>query len=111
MQPRKLGLKILLQIACGSRCRIALCEIQCKDCDRRNHQHHRSRQLPAETCNTALVYVAQGDHGKSTCTVAPLFNSTDCSRVVLLSIHAFSTQRPAGSPLNSKRPSGFVTTK
>ena len=90
VQPRKLGLKILPRIALCARRDGTLSQIKSENRQRGNHQHHRGQQFRPETHHAAFACLDRRIHGKSTCSVAPLFRSTLFSRVVLLSIHALS---------------------
>src|SRR5712691_9874703 len=90
VQRRKFGLKILLQRALGICRDIALGKIKTQGRYARNDQHHRRGEPRPETRWPAFFFTPRPDHGKSRCTVAPLFSSTGFSSVVLLSIHALS---------------------
>src|ERR1043166_2146329 len=111
MQRRKFSLKILLQISLRIGGDFALRQIKTKSGQRCHDDHHRGEQASSKARYTFVPRLDRGVHGKSTCSVWPLLNSTGFSRVVLLSIHAFSVYRPAGSPLNRKCPAVSVITK
>src|SRR5207247_11384333 len=88
---------------------VALSKVKHKSHYCGDNQHYGDQQFGPETCHPAFVRPARGDHGKSMCKVSPFFSSTGPSRVVLLSIHAFSMYWPEGSSLNRNRPSASVT--
>src|SRR5947208_475114 len=83
VERRKLSLKILLQGALGICRDIALGKIKTQGHYRRNDQHHRRGKLRPEPCYSPFFSAARPDHGKSRCTVEPLFSSTGFSSVVL----------------------------
>jgi hypothetical protein len=67
-----------------------LCQIKTETCQRCDDDHHGGKQSGAKARYAFVSRLLRGTHWKSTWSVSPFFNSTGFSRVVLLSIHAFS---------------------
>src|SRR5882762_9712991 len=108
---RKLCLERFLQVSFCVRGDSALRKIE-PERSQRCHNHHDGReQSGAKTPHLFVSRFIRGPHGNSTCSVWPSFNSTGFSRVVLLSIHAFSVYLPGGSLSNRNRPAVSVITK
>src|SRR5262249_36537704 len=103
--------EILSQSSCGIPLNVALSEVKSQSRYRSDHKHHGRGKLCPKSGDLVFVGAASHNHGKSTCAVAPFFNSTGCSRVVLLSIQALSTYRPEGNLFNRYRPTASETTK
>ena len=77
-----------------------------------NDEHDRREQPRAKARNACNLQLGDSAHGKSTRRVAsPGGKSTSCSRMVLLSTHAFTVKRPAGKPASLKPPAASVITK
>src|SRR5262249_39251954 len=108
---RKLGLKGLFQIPLRVGCDFALCQVKAERSQGCDDHHDGGEQAGAKARHLFVSHFAVGTHGKSTCSVWPFFKSTGFSRVVLLSTHAFSVERPAGSLSNRNRPAVSVITK
>src|SRR4030095_2222702 len=87
---RKLGLKRLVQVSVRIRGDLELCKIKAESSHCCYDHHDRGEQPGAKTPYFFISRFTLGFHGKSTCSVWPFLNSTGFSRVVLLSIHAFS---------------------
>ncbi len=111
VQRRERGLEIALQIALGLDRDFFLREIKPERGDRHDHQRHRHEQLRTKARDAGAVRVGRRDHGRSTCSVAPLFSSSAFSSVVFVLSHALSRKLPAGRPPSLKRPSVSVITK
>src|SRR5215510_4096149 len=86
----KLRLECLLQVSLRVRGDPALCKIKSESSQRCDDHHDRGKQSGAKASYLFVSRFTRGSHGKSTCSVWPSFKSTGFSRVVLLSIHAFS---------------------
>src|SRR4030095_84987 len=91
---RKLGLERLLQVSLRVRGDPALCQIKAERSQRCYDHHDRGEQSGAKAPYLSVSRFTRGSHGKSTCSGWPSPNFTGFSRVVLLSIHAFSVLWP-----------------
>src|SRR5439155_20203600 len=90
LRRREFRLKDRIQISLCTGRHLAQCQIKPETAQRFDDDHNGDNQSSAKARYAFVSRLLRGTHGKSTWNVSPFFNSTGFSRVVLLSIHAFS---------------------
>ena len=90
VQRGHLALKFVLQLLLRACRQLPLRQVNSRDCDARDYEHHDGKQLDAKAEKTGFRRCGLQAQGKFTRRVDPLVNSTGRSSVVLLLNHALS---------------------